>query len=219
LEEEQEEVQESLPKSINLEMAFQVKTQRNTLARDKTFDGGIDKQIVKLPIIGNNDEGSSRKARSFNTSKVLNIIDWFSNNVVSERVRNDPRDKEKYEEVVFEVVEEFEYDSDNDVLNKVDENVSDEEVNMFKYASVKDILGSNGQATNLSVDSEYYALESIKPNSTKNDTSGPTRSGAIIRSVKNATLPTVSCENVDDKDTGRSFANSTNVFIFVVDGI
>jgi hypothetical protein len=219
LEEEQEEVKKSLSESINYEMKYQVKTQRNKLTKDKTYDKEIDKQIVKLPIIGNNGERSSRKARSFNTSKVLNIIDWFSNNVVSERVRNDPRDKEKYEEVVFEVIEEFEYDSDNDALNRVDENVSDEEVNILKYASVKDILGSNGQAANLSADSEYYALESIKPVSTKNDTYGGSRSEANKHSRKNATLPTVSCENVDDKDTGRSFANSTNVFIFIVDRI
>jgi hypothetical protein len=217
-EEEQEEVQEFLSKSMSHEeqKTLQVKAHRNTLARDKTFDGELDKQIIKLPIIDNNDERSSRKTRSFNTSKALNIIDWFSNNVVSERVRNDPREKEKYEEVVYEVIEEFECDSDNGALNKVDENVSDEEINMFKYVSGKNILGSNGQVTNLSADSDNYALESVKPISTKNDTYGPSRSEANMHSRINATLPMVSFENIDDEDSGRSFVNSTNVFIFLL---
>jgi hypothetical protein len=191
----------------NFEKAFKVKEHRNTLTRDKTFDGEINKPFIKLPIVNNKGEGSSRKARSFNTSKALNIIDWFSNNVVSERVRNDPRDKEKYEEVVYEVIEEFEYDSENDAHNKVDENVSDEDANMFKYASGKNIMAKC---------SEYYALESVKPISTKNDTSGPSRSEAYMHSRKNVTLPMITCENIDEEDISRSFENSTNVFIFLL---
>lgn len=87
--------------------------------RLKSEDG---KKIILKPI------------KTYVSSMNLDITDLFSNNVISERVRHDPRDDEQ---IIYETIQEL--DSDDSMMNAIDEEHDDQ---MCKYSSIKEIMGS-----------------------------------------------------------------------------
>lgn len=188
----------------------------------KTFSEPKDIYASKVGRFENVPKGSLRKIQTFKTSTDLDLIDWFSNNVVSERVRHDPREKEREkEEVVFEIIQEIDSDSASEILKKVDENV-DEELNMIKYKSGKDILGSNGFDEKASKETEnytgddngYFGTESIKLISTNNLTSTSSISKVNNTLIKGATQPRIIFDEIDDdSEFGELFESSTSVTI------
>ena len=99
-----------------------------------------------------------RPRKTHVSSRQIDIIDLFSNNVVSERIRKDPRDAEDKEEAentniyndfnnnanIFETVQEVDSDDDSEMFNVMDEDIS-ECKHMVKYKSGKQMLGSGNQ--------------------------------------------------------------------------
>ena len=61
--------------------------------------------------------------KTLNTSKKIDLIDFFSKDVISERIRVDPRENE-IEEYCFEVIQEIESDEDLEDKGKTDEEVT-----------------------------------------------------------------------------------------------
>jgi len=90
------------------------------------------------------DESSQKfgikPSRTFGSSLQLDLIDIFSNNVISERIRKDPRENE--ESKYFETVQEWDSEDSNEILDIIDED-KDFEKSMSKYINSVQIHGSN----------------------------------------------------------------------------
>lgn len=220
----EDEVEESVSSDSTSEKqsgkTMKVKSKVNVLSFSKTFSEPKDINANKAGRFTKDHKGSLRKVQTFKTSADLDLIDWFSNNVVSERVRNDPREKEKEKEVVvFEAIEEIDSDSASEILKKIDEDI-DEDLKMIKYKSGKDILGSNGLDDKPSKDTEnytgddhdYFAAESIKLISMNNLTSDSSVSKINNTLIKGATQPRIVFDEInDDSDFSEIFESSTSV--------
>lgn len=96
-------------------------------------------------INGENQKLILKPIRTYVSSRQLEFTDLFSNNVVSERVRQDPREREENQgsaDVKFETIQE----QDSDDVSEdycVSEEHSSEGNKMTTYNSGKDIKGSN----------------------------------------------------------------------------
>ena len=71
-------------------------------------DPDLKKKDVKLLL---------KPTRTHVSSKQIDIIDLISNNVVSERVRKDPREQEREEEdIIFETVQEVDSEGEGELF-------------------------------------------------------------------------------------------------------
>lgn len=73
----------------------------------------------------NKDKLVLKPMRTFVSNRQIDIIDLFSNNVVSERVRRDPRDEEDADqEIIFETINEIDSEDGSDNKNAIDEDIT-----------------------------------------------------------------------------------------------
>lgn len=95
------------------------------------------------------------------SSKQIDIIDLFSNNVVSERVRVDPRDDESGDkgEAVFETVQEVDSDEQSDIQNMMDEDMPNS-LKIERYASGKHMSNLNKEDL-IKSDSESFSSSKL----------------------------------------------------------
>jgi len=103
-----------------------------------------------------------KQMRTFVSSRQLQIVDIFSSNVVSERVRKDPREENQKEE--FEVIHEQDSDDDSESC-KIDEEANINRVGT--YHSVKSMIGSStldNKAYNSITESKDKSSHSILSN-------------------------------------------------------
>jgi hypothetical protein len=99
----------------------------------KLSDPDLKKKNSKLVL---------KPIRTHVSSKKIDIIDLISNNVVSERVRKDPREQEREEgAMIFETVQELDSEDEGEFYLHLDEEIS-EDKGIENYQSGKDIIGS-----------------------------------------------------------------------------
>jgi hypothetical protein len=102
-----------------------------------------DVERVRQP---DTDKLALKPVRTFVSSRQIDIIDLFSNNVVSERVRKDPREEENIDqEIIFETINEIDSEEGSENQNAIDEDITTGK-NIEKYVtSEKHIHGLNAQ--------------------------------------------------------------------------
>lgn len=100
-----------------------------------------------------------KPTRTHVSTKQIDIIDMISNNVVSERVRKDPREQEREEEGIgFETVQELDSEDEGEFYQVMDEKIS-EDKGIENYLSGKDIIGSGLSRHSIF---EHHDFEEVK---------------------------------------------------------
>ena len=105
-----------------------------------------------------------KSMKTFSISKKIDLIDLFSKDVISERVRKDPRESENHDSI-FKIIQEWESDDEGETKLKIEEEVSASKL-IEQYNSNKNIIGS-GIEDNKSESEEKQTIISYLKNTPK----------------------------------------------------
>ena len=137
------------PKKLNKETQPSKSTQfqknkSEKLELSRKFSDNDTEQIAKLGKL------VLKPIKTYVSSKQIDIISLFSNNVVSERVRKNFREEDEEEEegddehsnkIIFETVQELDSDENSELRKAIDEETSGD-YDIEKYHSRSDCVGS-----------------------------------------------------------------------------
>jgi len=137
------------PKKLNKETQPSKSTQfqknkSEKLELSRKFSDNDTKQIAKVGKL------VLKPVKTHVSSKQIDIISLFSNNVVSERVRKNFREEDEEEEegddehsnkIIFETVQELDSDENSELRKAIDEETSGD-YDIEKYHSRSDCVGS-----------------------------------------------------------------------------